>query len=101
MLWRVNLTSFILADLANGALPGHNVTGTNILINIPVNNTEYVCVSLIDGGESSNDLPYYIIVAGEYVYLCYVLKYVISILCTMCSYSTTAIIAYYRGLQIN
>ena len=63
--WRVNGSDYVLASLTNGVLPGHNRTGTNILVNIPVNNTEYICVSLTNDGETSSD-PTYIIIAGEY-----------------------------------
>ena len=62
--WRVNGAYFALASLTNGALSGHNRTGTNILVNSPVNNTEYVCVSLTSDGETNSD-PAYIIIAGE------------------------------------
>ena len=62
--WRVNDTSYILSDLTNGALPGHSRTGTNILVDSPVNNTEYICVSQTNDGETSSD-PAYIIIAGE------------------------------------
>ena len=63
--WRVNGTVYILTSLSNGALPGHNATGTNILIDSPVNNTEYICVSSTIDGEASSD-PAYITIAGEW-----------------------------------
>ena len=63
--WRVNGTSYALSSLINGALLGHSATGTNILVNSPVNNTEYICVSLTIDGETNSD-PAYIIIAGEY-----------------------------------
>ena len=63
-LWRVNGTSYTLLDLTNGALPGHNRTGTNILVNSPVNNTEYICLSLTSNNVTSSD-PAYIFIAGE------------------------------------
>ena len=43
--WTVNGIDYLLSSLTNGALPGHNRTGANILVNSPVNNTEYICVS--------------------------------------------------------
>ena len=55
----------MLGDLANGALPGHNVTGTNILVNSPVNNTEYACVFLDAGNQMDSD-PACIVIAGEF-----------------------------------
>ena len=62
-IWRVNGVFFTLSDLTNGALPGHSRTGTNILVNSPVNNTEYICVSLRNGVETRSD-PAYIIIVG-------------------------------------
>ena len=40
-------------------------TGTNILVNSPVNNTEYICISTTNDGETGSD-PAYIIIAGEH-----------------------------------
>ena len=50
-MWRVNITDYRLVSLTNGELPGHNRTGTNILVNRPVNNTEYICVSQTNDGD--------------------------------------------------
>ena len=69
--WRVNGTSYILSDLTSGDLPGHSRTGTNILVNSPMNNTEYICVSQTNDGETISD-PVYVIIAGEcnkYIFL--------------------------------
>ena len=63
----VNSTTYLPGQLTRGDLPGHNATGTNILVNNPVNNTEYICVSLINGVSQGNSDPVYIIaIAGEY-----------------------------------
>ena len=62
--WGVNGTSYLLDDLPQHNLPGHNVTGSNILIYSPVNNTEYVCVSLTNGS-NIRSVPAYIYIAGE------------------------------------
>ena len=69
--WRVNSTAYTLSQLDNGALPGHSRTGTSILVNTPVNNTEYICVSQTNDGDIISD-PSYIIIAGEYAcsYIC-------------------------------
>ena len=67
-MWRVNGTSYTLLDLTNGSLPGHNHTGTNILVNSPVNNTEYVCVSALNFALLIN-APAYLTVAGEFCVL--------------------------------
>ena len=63
--WRVNGIGYLLRDLTDGVLPGHNRIGTNILINSPVNNTEYVCVSTANDGETRSN-PAYVFFAGEY-----------------------------------
>ena len=63
-LWRVNGSDYTVTRLANGELPGHNRTGTNILVNSPVNNTEYVCVSMVNDVETISE-PAYVIIAGE------------------------------------
>ena len=77
-LWEVNDTDYSLGSLTNGILPGHNRTSTNILVNSPVNNTEYICVSQTNDGSDISD-PAYIIIAGEecaytyvrmYLYIC-------------------------------
>ena len=62
--WRVNNEYYSLTDLTNGVLPGHNCTGTNILVNRPVNNTEYTCVSTTNDGDVSSD-PAYTVITGE------------------------------------
>ena len=68
--WRVNGTAYTPTELTNGALPRHSRTGTNILVNSPMNNTEYICVSLTIDGDDISD-PAYIIIAGEYVNIKY------------------------------
>ena len=68
-IWIVNDTSYTTGELANGVLPGHSRIGSNILVNSPVNNTEYICVSLRnDGGVPVSSDPVYIIIiiAGEW-----------------------------------
>ena len=42
--WEVNTKRYYLDELFEGDLPGHNVSGTNITVSIPMNGTEYVCV---------------------------------------------------------
>ena len=63
-LWSVNNTDYTLSSLSFGALPEHSRNGTNILINSPMDNTEYICVSATNDGDVSSD-PAYIIMAGE------------------------------------
>ena len=64
--WIVNDTTYFLSDLSNGLLLGHNRTGTNMLINIPVNNTEYVCLSQTNDGSVQSE-PAYIYIAGKFL----------------------------------
>ena len=68
-LWRVNNGSYTLTQLMNGDVTGHDRNGTNILVDEPLNNTEYICVCLLNQGKTEiRSDPAYIIIAGEYVY---------------------------------
>ena len=64
--WRVNGTSYTLRQLTDGELRGHNRTGTNILVNSPMNNTEYICFFSTIDDDIISDPAYVVIVAGEY-----------------------------------
>ena len=64
-LWMVNGSTFTLNQLAQGALPGHNHDGTNIVIETPVNNTKYVCESLISTNYSIRSGAAFVYIAGE------------------------------------
>ena len=66
--WRLNrsVAVYTLGSLTNGVLPGHGRRGTNILVNIPVNNTEYICVSQTNNFTEISSDPADIIIAGEY-----------------------------------
>ena len=68
-MWRVDNQRYTLGDLTNGALSGHSRTGTNILVNSPVNNTEYICVSTTNDGDVSSDPAYIIVLAGEHTHI--------------------------------
>ena len=62
-IWIVNGSAISLPYISSGALAGHSRKGWNILVNRPVNNTEYICFSAIyDSGTLSD--PAYIIIAG-------------------------------------
>lgn len=61
--WRVNNQVYFISNLLMGSPQGHNVTGINIVIFTPMNGTRYACIT----GRADGD-PYYIFVAGEYVY---------------------------------
>ena len=62
--WRINDTFYITTNHSNGALPGHHRAGTNLLIDSPVNNTKYICVSINNYNVLISD-PVWIIIAGE------------------------------------
>ena len=59
-----NGATLTLTDIRNRALPGHILNGTNLVVNTPVNNTEYVCVSIRDDGDVLSD-PAYLYIAGK------------------------------------
>ena len=71
--WSVNGMVYSLTSLTNGAVPGHNVTGTNILVYSPVNNTEYVCISQTNDSETRSVPAYINIITGEYVGTCWLI----------------------------
>lgn len=47
----MNGSDFLFGSIAMGQLPGHNRTGSNILIEVPTNNTEYICLESNNVGE--------------------------------------------------
>ena len=63
-LWRINNVTYALNQLMQGDLPGHNISGSNVLINNPVNSTEYVCISSFSNQSISSDPAYTIIGAN-------------------------------------
>ena len=65
-LWMVNGTTFTLNELSDGELPGHNRTGANIIIETPVNNTKYVCESLLSTDLTIQSTPAFVYIAGEF-----------------------------------
>ena len=62
----MNGTTRILDDLIAGAEPGHNISGPNIVINVPMNDTEYICVSSALGAPSVRSPPGFLYIAGMY-----------------------------------
>ena len=70
-LWQVNGTTYTLAGLSNGELSGHNASGTNITVSVPVNGTKYVCViPAAPPNPSTSSEPGYLYIAGKlYEYL--------------------------------
>ena len=66
--WIVNGSSYLTSQLTAGLLNGHNASGADILINIPMNDTEYICVSSTQN-VAVNSTPAFIYIAGNYVYI--------------------------------
>jgi len=70
--WRVNGTTYTLAQLFNGTLTGHNISGSNIIVeNIMMNDgrngTEYICVDFqIPPTPDIESDPTFLFVASEY-----------------------------------
>ena len=65
-LWSINDTVFTPTNLP----AGHRTNGFNLLIDTPINNTEYVCVSVMDGNQIRS-APAYLIFAGKNVHVSY------------------------------
>ena len=68
----MNGTSFTIGRLLAGAVEGHNTSGSNIVINIPMNDTEYICVSYALNIPDVMSLPAFLYIAGEYYVLMYI-----------------------------
>ena len=60
--WVVNDVIYLIGQLENGSLPGHNISGINLVISNPMNNSRYYCS---DG--RNNGGVYRVLIAGEYV----------------------------------
>ena len=71
--WRINGTSYTSAHI-NESLSGHRLAGTNVLIDSPVNNTDYICVSTNNYSVLISN-PAWIIIAGEYLHVTFLLLY--------------------------
>ena len=75
--WSVNGAPAIsLSAIRGGAIPGHNVSGTSLVINTPVNNTEYVCLSIRDEGDIPSE-PAFLYIAGMFLSPYYAYTYVV------------------------
>lgn len=72
--WFVDGQAHLLADIAGGMLANHDANGTNIIIEVPVNDTEYVCAAATSNTVTRSN-PVYIYIAGKlnfkhYYYTC-------------------------------
>ena len=64
--WQINGDHvFTVSTIRGGRLDNHTVTAneTNLIVQIPTNNTEYVCVSIRDAGNLFSS-PVYLYIAG-------------------------------------
>ena len=68
--WRVNGTLFTTGHLLAGNIEGHSANGANIVINVPMNDTEYICISNVVGSQEVTSPPAFLYIAGEYVNAC-------------------------------
>ena len=80
--WRVDFNNgtngeFTPNGLLNNNLNGHGVNGNNILINVPMNNTKYVCVSN-EGLSATLNNPTFLYIAGKHAYM-HVCMYVLRV----------------------
>ena len=62
--FEVDAVTYTIPNINNGYLPGHRASGTNKLVDVPMNNTKYICVlnnqtNVIDRSE-----PAFLYVAG-------------------------------------
>ena len=65
--WSVNgLPAVSLSGVDGGGIPGHSRNGTSLVVDTPVNNTEYVCVSIRDQGNVESD-PVFLFIAGDFI----------------------------------
>ena len=67
VVWIVDGHTYLLSDLVQGELENHNASGINIVINVPVNNSEYICAAVTNINVIKSD-PAYIFIAGKYAY---------------------------------
>ena len=73
--WRVNSVTYTITGLFNGQLAGHNITGSNIIVedimmNDGRNGSIYICI--IPQTPPIPDIvsdPYTLYVAGEYIHI--------------------------------
>ena len=85
--WEVNGMSFRLDELVDGDLPGHNSSGSNITVSIPVNGTKYVCV--IPATPPALPIlsdPAFLYIAGKFAYNCMYMHMYATICTYICMY---------------
>ena len=65
--WRVNNDRiYTLTEIRYGELTGHSasINETNLVVNVPTNNTQYNCASIRDAGNIISD-PAFLYIAGR------------------------------------
>ena len=64
--WEVDGMRYGLDELFEGDLPGHNVSGGNITVAMPMNGTKYVCViPAIPPNPTITSEPAFLYITGE------------------------------------
>ena len=63
--WEVDAVTYTIGNINDGNLPGHRASGTNILlVDVPMNNTKYTCVSNNLTNVIGRSEPAFLYVAG-------------------------------------
>ena len=63
--WEVDNDTFTIGSINDGRLAGHRASGTNILlVDVPMNNTKYICVSNNEINVIGRSEPAFLYVAG-------------------------------------
>ena len=62
--WEVDAVTYTVPNINDGNLPGHRALGINILIDVPMNNTKYICVSNNQTNVIDRSEPAFLYVAG-------------------------------------
>ena len=63
--WEVDDVTYGIPSINNGNLPGHRASGANVLlVDVPMNNTKYICISNNLTNVLSTSDPAFLYVAG-------------------------------------
>ena len=73
--WIVNGTPYFTSQLLAGLVDGHSANEADIVINIPMNDTEYICVSNTQSA-AVNSSSAFLYIAGKFVHCLTLYTYV-------------------------
>ena len=62
--WEVDNVTYTIGNINGGRLVGHRASGINILVDVPMNNTKYICVSNNETNVIGRSEPAFLYVAG-------------------------------------